>query len=110
MTKHVAVLVPGAMGSVLKLGEETIWPNLFSKDLAHPEKEVEKLLDPGLEATDVIRSYLFFSTQYKALIDDLENWNFHEEEKEKPPTLRLVPYDWRKTYANAAERLSQVLD
>ena len=106
MTAHVAVVVPGALGSVLKLGDEVVWPDPFM-NFASPEKQVEKLLHPKVEPSDVIRSFML-SRQYQALIDVLEAWKFHE--KASPPTLRLVPYDWRKSYSEAAERVAKTID
>ena len=106
MTNHVVVLVPGALGSVLSRGNEEVWPRPFMNLIA-PEEQIKKLLDPKLEPTDVIRSYAR-SKQYQALIDQLEKWGFRE--KAAPPTLSIVPYDWRKSYSEAAARIAQTVD
>jgi hypothetical protein len=68
---HVVVLVPGIMGSVLQRNGKTVWPGPV-QSLLLPYRPLDELLDPSLEATDVIRSY-WFSTQYGALIHDLGN-------------------------------------
>jgi len=100
----VSILIPGILGSELRLGNDLIWPgpvrNLFST-----YQMMEQLLDPNLIATDVIRSYAF-SKQYQALIDDLAILNFIEEER----TLFVFPYDWRKANELAAEKLADLLD
>src|SRR5688572_16673568 len=101
---HVAVLIPGIMGSELRLGAEVIWPGPI-KSLVFAYTKMDQLLSPDLVATDVIRSYSF-STQYQALIDDLTDLGFRESDR----TLLAFPYDWRKSNENAAERLADLLD
>jgi pimeloyl-ACP methyl ester carboxylesterase len=101
---HVVVLVPGIMGSVLQRNGQTIWPGPVHS-LLLPYRLMEELLDPDLQATDVIRSY-WFSTQYGGLIHDLEKCGFHE----KDGTLVVFPYDWRKPNERATELLADRLD
>lgn len=101
---QVAVLVPGIMGSVLKLGNEVIWPGPVSS-LVLPYKLMAKLMLDGLEATDCIREY-FIADQYKTLIDDLEMCGFREQDK----TLVIAAYDWRKDNAKSAETLARIID
>jgi hypothetical protein len=100
----VTVLVPGIMGSELRLGNELIWPGPFV-NLLLPYRQMDKLLDPNLTATDVIRRYAF-STQYQALINDLDTLGF----REKDHTLFVFPYDWRKANELAAAGLADLLD
>jgi len=103
---HVAVVVPGIMGSELRLGAQVIWPG-GALELIRPYSKMKELLDPNLVATDVIRSFSI-STQYQALVDDLETCGF--QETSTPPTLVICPYDWRKDNRLAAAVLADTLD
>lgn len=101
---HVAVLVPGIMGSVLAINNEIIWPGpvgslIFEYDL------MGELMSDQLVAVDCIRSFSI-STQYQALIDDLGTCGFRETDS----TLVVAPYDWRRSNAIAAEDLATRLD
>jgi pimeloyl-ACP methyl ester carboxylesterase len=97
---HVVILIPGIMGSVLKLGDEVIWPGSLAS-LAFPYGKMRELLDPDLQATDCIRSYIL--PQYQQLIDDLEACNFQEAAQ----TLVICAYDWRKSIETATKTLAQ---
>src|SRR5438128_1008040 len=66
---RVAILVPGIMGSVLKLKNEVIWPGALD-ELLLPYRKMKQLMLTDLDATDVIRSFSF-SQQYADLIGDL---------------------------------------
>lgn len=101
----VAVLIPGIMGSELRLGDEVVWPGPI-QSLVFAYTKMDQLLSPYLRATDVIRSYAYFSTQYQALIDDLAVLGFREPDR----TLLVFPYDWRKANENAADKLADLLD
>lgn len=101
----VAVLIPGIMGSELRLGEEVVWPGPVSS-LVFAYKKMDALLSPDLRATGVIRSYAYFSTQYDALIDDLTDLGYRETDR----TLLTFPYDWRKSNESSADRLADLLD
>jgi phospholipase A1 len=100
----VAILVPGIMGSVLKLGDEIIWPGSLSSLLFPYEKMQELMLD-DLVATDCIRSFSI-SNQYQGLIDDLEQLGFSEAGH----TVTIAAYDWRKDNANSAMTLATHID
>lgn len=101
---HVAVVVPGIMGSVLKLGNEVIWPG-SPGDLIGGHSKMRELLRPDLRAVDCIRHY-FISEQYDSLIEDLETCGFSEGAN----TLVIAPYDWRKDNADSAVALADILD
>jgi phospholipase A1 len=105
MTK-VAILVPGIMGSELRLNEEVIWPGSLW-ELKLPYKKMDKLKDPNLVATDVIRSFSV-SEQYQGLINDLAKCDFREDVD--PPTLFICPHDWRKDNALSARVLADLID
>src|SRR5262249_48229867 len=100
----VAVLIPGIMGPELRLDGELVWPGPIHS-LVLPYRKMDKLLNPDLTATDLIRSYAF-SLQYQALIDDLGELGFREGDR----TLFVFPYDWRKSNEQAAARLADLLD
>lgn len=104
--KHVAVLVPGLMGSELQYQGEVIWPGPVSQ-LWLPYGKMAELLQEDLVATDVIRDVLI-SSQYSTLIEDLNTCEFREEDN--PPTLVVFPYDWRKDNRQAAGKLADRID
>jgi pimeloyl-ACP methyl ester carboxylesterase len=104
---QVVVVIPGIMGSTLHLGPELIWPGT-PWELVGKYKKMTELLRPDLVATDLIRSFTAFSTQYQSLIDDLNACDFTEAST--PPTLYLYPYDWRKSIESAADGLADRLD
>ena len=87
---EVAILIPGIMGSVLKLGDEVIWPGPLSS-LWLPFARMRDLLREDLVATDCIRRYAL-SSQYQSLIDWLAPLGFSETDG----TLIVAAYDWRR--------------
>jgi len=99
---HVVMFLPGIMGSVLKLGEDVIWPGSVSS-LVLPYKKMPELLMPNLVATDCIRSFVM--PQYQSLLDDLTAWGFDEQ----AGTLVVVPYDWRKPIQETAQTIGDAL-
>lgn|SRR5215472_91371 len=101
---HVAILVPGVMGSVLELDGEIIWPGPVTS-LIFPYGKMKELLREELVATDCIRSY-FITDQYQQLINDLATCGFLESDK----TLRIAAYDWRRDNAQSAETLAGHID
>ncbi len=96
----VAILLPGIMGSVLKLGDEIIWPGPVTS-LWFPYRKMKELLHEDLVATDCIRSFSV-TTQYQSLIDDLATCGFSEGDG----TLAIGAYDWRKDNAESARKLA----
>ena len=86
----IAILIPGIMGSVLKLGDEVIWPGPLSS-LFLPFARMRDLLREDLVATDCIRRYAF-AEQYQSLIDWLAPLGFSETDG----TLIVAAYDWRR--------------
>ncbi len=101
--RHVVVLVPGVMGSVLKLGADEVWPGPV-KSLILPYRRMKELMREDLVATDCIRSFVF--KQYQALIEDLAICEFHEANK----TLVVAAYDWRRSIDRSAETLALRLE
>jgi phospholipase A1 len=103
---HAAILIPGIMGSVLKLGKEVIWPG-SPLELVLSYKKMDELMKPELIATDVIRK-VSISVQYQDLINDLETCGFRENGN--PKTLYVCAYDWRVDNAKSAEKLAAMAD
>jgi pimeloyl-ACP methyl ester carboxylesterase len=101
---EVVILLPGIMGSVLKLGEEVIWPGSVAS-LLLPYKKMKELMREDLVATDCIRSFSV-TTQYQSLIDDLTTCGFSEPNH----TLVVAAYDWRKDNAESAKTLAASID
>lgn len=99
-----AVLVPGIMGSVLKMpGGEEVWPpSLTSGFKADPDK----LLRHDLQVGDIIRTASCLSI-YQPLIDTLADLGF----KENGGTNRLIlfPYDWRRDLDFTSRQLAEKL-
>ncbi len=100
----VAILVPGIMGSVLKLGDQVIWPGPLSS-LILPFDKMAELMREDLVATDCIRTFSI-TNQYQALIDDLMTCGFSETNQ----TLIVAAYDWRKDNALSAQKLADHID
>jgi pimeloyl-ACP methyl ester carboxylesterase len=100
----VAILVPGIMGSVLKLGDEIIWPGPVTS-LWLPYRKMKELLREDLVATDCIRTFSI-TNQYQSLIDDLATCGFSEGDG----TLVIGAYDWRKDNAGSARNLAEHID
>ncbi len=100
----VVVLIPGIMGSELKLKDKLIWPGP-PHTLLLPYRLMEELMREDLVATGVIETYSI-TTQYKALIDDLATLEFTDRDQ----SLVVFPYDWRKNNTVAAYQLADRLD
>jgi hypothetical protein len=94
------------MGSVLELNGDVVWPGPVLS-LLFSYKDMDKLLDPNLKATNIIRKFSI-STQYQSLIDDLAQCDFREDDN--PKTLFVCPYDWRKDNASSADTLANKID
>jgi pimeloyl-ACP methyl ester carboxylesterase len=107
---HVAILVPGIMGSVLELNNKVVWPGSALAIIlgsSFSNQDMDKLMDPNLTATDVIRS-VSISRQYVNLIEDLGRCGFRESDA--PPTLYLCAYDWRKDNKLSADTLAAIIN
>lgn len=102
---QVVILVPGIMGSELRLDGDLIWPGSLAS-LKLPYTKMTELMRPDLVATDVIRKVGIFA-QYSSLIGDLNTCGFTESGDR--PTLYVFPYDWRKSNAEAATRLAKLI-
>lgn len=100
----IAILIPGIMGSVLKLGDEVIWPGPVSS-LVFPFAKMAELMREDLVATDCIRTFSF-TNQYQALIDDFAACGLSEG----AGTLVIAAYDWRKDNALSAQKLADHID
>jgi pimeloyl-ACP methyl ester carboxylesterase len=101
----VAILIPGIMGSELRLDQDLIWPGPIAS-LKLPYDRMTALMRPDLQATDAIRKVGIFS-QYSSLIEDLKTCGFAESGVR--PTLYVFAYDWRKSNAESAIHLAKLI-
>lgn len=104
MNSHVAVILPGIMGSVLQNEGQTIWPGEL-KDFVFGYRKLEELMADTVTATDILRS-VSISKQYAALVGTLERCGFRENDG----SLRAFAYDWRRSNAVSAMALADLLD
>jgi len=98
------IFIPGIMGSVLKDGDDVVWPGTATGFFGAYDR-MNALLKPDLEAADVIRK-VFVMDQYGGLITALQPAGITEANG----TLVVHPYDWRKDNALAAEGLAERID
>jgi phospholipase A1 len=103
MTTEIVVLVPGIMGSILEDDEGVVWPGNLA-ELFLPYTKMDRLANPELRPTDVIRDF-GITSQYSALIKTITKWGFIEGER-----LFVCPYDWRKDNLISARTLADLLD
>jgi hypothetical protein len=109
MPVHCVVVLPGIMGSVLKLRDEVVWPGSALNAVLTTYGKMEELLDPDLVPSDLLRKVFVFD-RYGSFLDDLEALGFHERPPSPAkPTLFVCPYDWRKDNANSAKTLDAKL-
>ncbi|MBL8293503.1 MAG: alpha/beta fold hydrolase [Bryobacterales bacterium] len=104
MNSHVAVFLPGIMGSVLQNDGRTIWPGEL-KDFVFGYRKLEELMADSVTATDILRS-VSISKQYASLVGTLERCGFRENDG----SLRTFAYDWRRSNAVSAMALADLLD
>ncbi|MEO8673158.1 MAG: hypothetical protein ABI411_17720 [Tahibacter sp.] len=103
---HAVIFVPGIMGSELWNGGKMIWPG-GPLELVLPYAHMAELLDPATKVGDIIRK-VSISTQYAALVASLNACGFVEDGP--TPSLKVLPYDWRKDNAQAAKLLADAVD
>ena len=102
----VVLLVPGIMGSELRLGDESIWPGPFRR-LIFQFDRMEQLMREDLAVTDLVRRF-GPAEQYGALVRDLEACGF--DERATPPTFYPCPYDWRRDNRDSVRVLAERVD
>lgn len=105
MSKWV-IVVPGIMGSSLRLGNDEVWPP-SAWDVITGYDRINELMDDEVEVGTIIHKIAVVSV-YKSLISDVERCGYTEAGTAK----RLVefPYDWRRSNSVSAERLADRLD
>jgi pimeloyl-ACP methyl ester carboxylesterase len=105
----VAFLIPGIMGSTLARKGAVIWPASVRQlpALYGSYKHFDDLMADDLEALDAIRNVCIRDV-YGSLIVALQKCGFREDQK--PPTLYVFHYDWRKDNALAAKELADRID
>jgi pimeloyl-ACP methyl ester carboxylesterase len=96
------------MGSALeKPSGKAVWPPSL-KDLLTGYDDMEDLLDPDLRPTEIIDSVMRVYPVYDSLLDDINRCNYQVGNPER----RFIPYpyDFRRSNADSAEGLAEVLD
>jgi hypothetical protein len=98
------ILVPGGGGSKLKLGDEEIWPPT-PLEFAEGYGRIDKLMDGNALVTGVFY-YIACYEAYQPLWDCLNDIVKNNQEEYQ---LVDCPYDWRKSYFEAADRLASTI-
>jgi pimeloyl-ACP methyl ester carboxylesterase len=107
MSKWV-VVVPGIMGSSLKLHGDTVWPPGVWDVLTSDYNKVAELMDDDVQVEEIIRNVSVMPV-YKTLLQDIEACGYHDH---PDATRRRIdfPYDWRRSNSATAQRLAETLD
>jgi hypothetical protein len=101
------IFVPGIMGSVLRnTAGDFVWPPTV-REAVSGIRNPERLLDPDLVPTDIIRR-VCLRNFYAPLVDDLDACGFAEGGDAK--ALVCHAYDWRKDLLGEADLLAERLD
>lgn len=103
---QVVVVVPGIMGSQLRLGDELVWPGTIW-NLIGPYNKMPELMRPDLKPAGMLLNFGIFK-QYSSLLADLNTCGFSEQTT--PPTLYPFSYDWRKSNSDAAAKLAACIE
>lgn len=101
------VVVPGIMGSELRLGAEVVWPGSGFDTFVTRYDRLDELLREDLVATRLIERVWVFGV-YAELLADLRVLGFREGGA--APTLVPFPYDWRRDVRASAAALADRLD
>jgi hypothetical protein len=97
------ILVPGGGGSELYLKKELIWPPTPDEYIGDHYSRINKLVDPKVTVGDIFKYLLC----YEAYLP-LEEWLDDNLVNADPQNYARInfPYDWRKSYFCAADRLA----
>lgn len=104
MTTPCVAVVPGIMGSRLKLHGELIWPGTVLNAIVTRYDKLDALRDPAVVPDGLIEKVFVFA-QYENLLEDLERLGFVRGD-----TLLACAYDWRKSNQDSAGTLARILD
>lgn len=106
MTEKWVVVLPGIMGSTLRLDGEEIWPPSLWQVVAG-YGQIADLMSDDVEVGHMIYNVSVKSI-YLTLIRDIEACGYQSSGAAK----RLIefPYDWRRSNSVAAQRLADRLD
>jgi hypothetical protein len=112
------ILLPGIQGSVIKDGSTELWPNVDGWLLPDPDDYLRPsdgwlrrlALDANGEggtgiATDLVHSVFGKDIAYAATTNILESLGYKLDDN-----LFLFPFDWRRSAADNAARLSATVD
>lgn len=100
------VVVPGIMGSELRLPDEKVWPPKV-REVIFGYKRLDKLMRDDLVVGDII-SRVGPKGVYRSLIDDLHLCGYADQSADR--RLLRFPYDWRRSNIESADKLAEVLD
>lgn len=105
MSKWV-IVVPGIMGSSLKLHGSEIWPPSLW-DVVTGYDRIADLMDDEVQVGTIIYSVSIKSI-YRSLINDVQACGYQEHGADR----RLIefPYDWRRSNSFTAGQLAKLLD
>lgn len=104
--KTIAVLLPGIMGTELKLPDgEVVWPPKV-RETIFGYGRIDKLQDPAAQATRIIRSVSCVDV-YRPLQSLMAQLGFDENGE---AVLMEHPYDWRQDLFDLADGLANRLD
>ena len=101
------VFVPGILGSELtNAAGDVVWPPSALQAITR-YRGIDKLVDSNLTATGIIESVGPRSV-YRSIINDIGKCDYSSGDSSR----RFIPYayDWRRSNADSAERLADVLD
>lgn len=106
MAKKWVIVLPGIMGSTLRLDGDEIWPPSLWQVLAG-YKQIADLMSDDVEVGHIIYNVSVKSI-YLSLLKDVEACGFQSNGEER----RLIefPYDWRRSNSRAAQQLAVRLD
>ncbi|MEO1676947.1 MAG: hypothetical protein AAFU80_02180 [Pseudomonadota bacterium] len=108
--KPFVIFLHGIFGSRLSASDgEEVWPPTASEYIRKAYRRTDKLLDPGLLVTDIIRRASCCDV-YQPVIDDFEKIGYSENADGEVGTLILFNYDWRKDLRSTSDSLAETLD
>jgi pimeloyl-ACP methyl ester carboxylesterase len=102
---HTILLIPGILGSKLKLGSSEIWPPNLAEALTH-YKRVKKLLNPRVVPAGIIREIAWVQ-----FYGPLERTLIAIARKMKPKgKVEIFDYDWRMGWLDTSKALNKKLE
>lgn len=111
----VLVFLPGLLGSELYDGQTKVWPgSLMDGVFGFSDEEFALLLKDDLEPRSIIETAAGVVDIYGSWVKHFESMRRRADNsrmfRRDDRTLVLVPYDWRKSIAMAAELLAKAVE